>query len=236
MLKSETGNLPCLIDLKLNNTSDFCKAGVLVMSVMVELTVGSVYFSWRDEGCRGPYWHDFTLILWATPGWHTNDREMTQIPLYVHAPATEPSTSERSGVAVQERACPPFAQVFILSFLVVALPSSCSPVTSFNSQVCLHWVVDVAFVWWNCCFDLKVHPISPSIRSNTLSEEEEEEESQRIVIGPYSIKFCAYLRWFCLPVLLVCGTSASEGISLDQSSQKQKHFKVRDSELGREIW
>lgn len=93
-VNAEIRNLPCLMGLKLNYTSHFCKARVLVMTVMVELTVGSIYFSWRDEGCREPHWHDFTLILWATPGWHTNDRKMTQIPLYVHTLATEQWTSE----------------------------------------------------------------------------------------------------------------------------------------------
>lgn len=38
------------------------------------------------------------------------------------------------------------------SFLVAALSFSRSSVTSFNSQVCLCWDVDVVFVWWSRCF------------------------------------------------------------------------------------
>lgn len=53
-VEAETGILPCLMGLKLNYTSEFCKAGVPVTSVMLELTMAGVYFSWRDEGCRAP--------------------------------------------------------------------------------------------------------------------------------------------------------------------------------------
>lgn len=67
--------------------------------------------------------------------------------------------------------------------------------------------VDMTFIWLNCCFSPRARSMDLPMWSSTLSEEEK--ESQRIFIG------------FHLLVSLVCGSSASVGISLDQKSLEE---------------
>lgn len=152
---------------------------------------------------------------------------LTQIPLYVHAPATEQSTTEPIWGCSTVESFSPLCSSVQMSFLVVALSCSGPSVTSFNSQTCLWWM-------WCLCGDAaalaptSIPSVPPYHPTHCLKRRRRARASS---LGPTPSDF-----------VHICAGSASQ-FSLFVAHQplrgsawiraaRNSHFKVRASELG----
>lgn len=131
---------------------------------------------------------------------------MTQIPLHVRAAATQRSPSQPicCCCTVESSSLPLFrCSNCLFGFIVI----------------CVLRQSGVLVLRRGCGLSVaKLLLWSPSPSHQSLQTGRGE---PRAPTEPNSLTFCAYLCCWCLPVLLVSGTSASERTSLDQSSQKQ---------------